>query len=501
MDIKAAAGKIETYEADAIIVNLFEGEEPGTATDSVDQVLNGAIRELISNGDFTGKTGQIAVLYPHGVIPAKRVILVGLGKSDAFTVDVARRASASAILKARELKVGHAATVPHGAGAGKLPIEVAAQAVTEGSLLGLYNYQGQKTAEKQEEFPKTLDILLIDEKDTRTAEGIRAGMAVAAGVELARDMVNLPPNICNPAYMAKTASDLAQMVGLKAVVLEKDQMQALKMGALLGVAQGSDTPPKFIILEHNAGRDDLPTVVLIGKGVTFDTGGYDIKTSEGMSTMKGDMAGGAAVIGAMGAIAGLGVEAHVIGIVPAADNMISGHAYRSTEVLTASNGVTIEITSTDAEGRLLLADALVYAARYKPSAVVDIATLTGSCVIALGQGIAAGVFSTDDRLRDTLIGAGTDTAERVWPLPLYPEYDKAIQSTTADIKNTGGRMGGVGTSAMFLKHFVDFPAWAHIDMAGMMFDAIDNPYVPKGATGYGVRLLTEFVQRWAEKKS
>jgi leucyl aminopeptidase len=499
VNIQAIPGKIETYEADAIIVNLFEGEEPGGVTDAVDQVLYGAIRELIENGDFTGKAGQVVVLYSHGMIPAKRVILTGLGKPDAFNVDGARRAAASAILKARELKVGNAASVLHGAGAGHLPIEVAAQAVTEGSLMALYDYQGQKTAERLEAFPKSLDLLIIDENDTRTADGIRAGMAIAAGVEVARDLVNMPPNICNPAYMAQIATEMAHTVGLQADVLDKHQIEALKMGALLGVAQGSETPPKFIILEHNAGRDDLPTVVLIGKGVTFDTGGYDIKTSEGMSTMKGDMAGGAAVIGALGAIAGLGLLVHAVGLIPAADNMISGHAYRSQEVLTASNGVTIEITSTDAEGRLLLADALVYARRYNPSAVVDIATLTGAAVIALGQNIAAGLFSTDDRLRDTLVAAGTATAERVWPMPLYPDYDKAIQSNTADIKNTGGRYGGLGTSAMFLKHFVDFPAWAHVDMAGMNFDAPDNPYAPKGATGYGVRLLTAFVQGWVEQ--
>jgi leucyl aminopeptidase len=315
-------------------------------------------------------------------------------------------------------------------------------------------------------------------------------------VTLARDLVNLPPNICTPAHMAQVAAEMAQTVGLKSEALDRAQMEALKMGALLGVAQGSATPPKFIVLEHNAGRTDLATLVLAGKGVTFDTGGYSIKTFEGMGTMKGDMAGGAAVIGALGAIAGLKLPLHVIGLVPAVDNMIGGNAYRPQEVLTASNGVTIEIISTDAEGRLLLADALVYASRYKPAAVVDIATLTGSCVTALGQGIASGLFSPNDTVRERLMTAADKTAERLWPLPLFPDYDKAIESTTADIKNSGGARGGVGTSAMFLKHFVDYP-WAHIDMAGMNFDLPDNPYLPKGASGYGVRLLTAFAQVWA----
>ncbi|MBI5668926.1 MAG: leucyl aminopeptidase [Chloroflexi bacterium] len=501
MDIRAVAGRLESYAADAVIVNLFENvTEPGSATAVMDQALNGSIRDLITDGDFTGKAGQVSVLYPRGAVPARRVILAGLGAPEKLTVDAVRRAAASAILKARELKAAHVASVLHGTGAGGLAIEESARAITEGSLMALYDYRGQKSSEKPEAFPKQLDLLILDDKDTRAAEGIQQGMAVAAGVAVARDLANLPPNICTPDYMAQVATELAQTAGLKVEVLERRQIEALKMGALLGVAQGSDTPPRFIILEHNAGRDDLDTVVLVGKGVTFDTGGYSIKTAEGMVSMKGDMSGGAAVIGALGVVAGLKLPLRVVGLIPAADNMISGHAYRPQDVLTASNGVTIEVISTDAEGRLLLADALVYASRYQPSAVVDIATLTGACVVALGEGVAAGLFSTDDRLRDTLLAAADFTAERLWPMPLFPEYEKAIESQTADLKNTGGRTGGVGTSATFLKHFVDYPAWAHIDMAGMMTTMGDVPYVPKGATGYGVRLLAEFLQRWAGRE-
>jgi leucyl aminopeptidase len=235
----------------------------------------------------------------------------------------------------------------------------------------------------------------------------------------------------------------------------------------------------------------------VGKGVTFDTGGYNLKSSDGMGTMKTDMAGGAAVIGAMHAIGALNVPLHVVGLIPASDNMINGHAYRPSEVVTASNGVTIEVVSTDAEGRMLLADALVFAARFKPAAVVDIATLTGACVVALGKA-AAGVFSTDDALRDRLLAAAARTGEKLWPLPLFPEYEKTLESMTADLKHSGGRYGGVGSSATFLKHFVDYPAWAHVDMAGLAADAFkDAPYVPEGATGYGVRLFVEFVRQWA----
>jgi leucyl aminopeptidase len=313
----------------------------------------------------------------------------------------------------------------------------------------------------------------------------------------------LPANICDPAYLAAEARKAGEAAGLKIEVLERKQIEALGMGALLGVAAGSETPPRFIIMEHNADRaETLDTVVLVGKGVTFDTGGYSLKTRDGMVGMKADMGGGAAVIGAMQAIGKLNLPLHVVGLIPAADNMVSGRAYRPQDVLKASNGLTIEIISTDAEGRLLLADALVFAARYKPAAVIDIATLTGACVTALGTA-AAGLFSINDDLRDALMAASARTEEKIWPLPLFPEYDKAIESHTADMKNTGGAASGVGSSAAFLRRFVDYPAWAHLDIAGVAGiegqARSENPYVPaKGATGFGVRLLTDYVRQRAK---
>jgi leucyl aminopeptidase len=437
------------------------------------------------------------VLYPQGSIPAQRVILVGLGAQDALTADTLRRAAAAGLKKARDLKARSVVTALE---TGPLQASQAAEALVEGALLGLYSYHGQKSSDAPDDLPETLTIIATD---TAAAEqGVQAGEAIAAGVRLTRNLVNLPPNICDPAYMAQAAREAGEAVGLKVEILERKQMEALGMGALLGVAQGSEAPPRFIIMEHNADKAaELDTLVLIGKGVTFDTGGYSIKTGEGMVGMKADMGGGGAVIGAMRAIGALKIPLHVVGLVPAADNMISGKSYRPQEVLKASNGVTIEVISTDAEGRLLLADALVFASRYKPAAVVDIATLTGACVIALGT-CAAGLFSNSDQLRDALMAASGRTTEKIWPLPLFPEYDKAIESQTADIKNTGGRMGGVGTSAAFLQHFVDYPRWAHVDIAGVAgIDSLsgsnDNPYVPaKGATGFGARLLTDFVRNW-----
>lgn len=511
MDVKAIPGAIQESDADAIIVNLFEvpssdKPRPGGATKAVDEALDGAICDLIEGGDFRGKAGQVAVLYPRGVIPARRVIVVGLGSRDDFDTDpddTVRRAAAHAIKEARELKAARVASILHGAGAGGLSVEEAAQATVEGSLLALYDYRGQKTADPEPSLPQSLELMILDKQNVPVAQhGVDAALAVAGGVTLARDLVNLPPNICTPAHMAQAASKAAEQVGLRVEVLGRRQMEALKMGALLAVAQGSDTPPKFIILEHNRARaSELDSIVLVGKGITFDTGGYSLKTREGMGTMKTDMAGAAAVIGAMRIIGALDLPLHVVGLAPAADNMISGHAYRPQEVVTASNGVTIEINSTDAEGRMLLADALVYAKRFEPAAVVDIATLTGACVVALGSGVAAGLFSTDETLRDALLTASKATAEKLWPLPLFPEYEKSLESQTADIRNSGERVSGVGSSATFLKHFVDYPAWAHIDMAGLAFGAEENPYIPaKSATGFGVRLLTEFVRRWAQRE-
>lgn len=499
MDVKAVFGTLQAIEADAIIVSLFENSALGGVASAVDAALDGAIQDLVSAGDFIGKINQIAVLYPRGVIPARRVILVGLGENDKFKPDTIRCAAASAIQKARDLKARHVASEIHGIEAGMVAIEAAAEAVTEASLMAAYGYFEQKSKEAPEALPQILTLTVINEMDVPSVEaGIRSGQAIAKGVAITRDLVNLPPNFCTPAHMAEAAKQVASEVGLKVTILEQAQMEALKMGALLAVAQGSDTPPRFIILEHNASRaEELDTIVLVGKGVTFDTGGYSIKPADGMENMKNDMAGGGAVIGAMRAIGAMNLPVHVVGIVPAADNMISGNAYRPSEVITASNGVTIEIISTDAEGRLLLADALVYAERFKPTAVVDIATLTGACVVALG-GIAAGLFSTSDVLRDALLAAADSTNEKLWPMPLLPEYDKLIESNTADIKNSGGRYGGACTAAMFLKHFVSYPAWAHIDIAGMGMDTKDgNPYTPaKGATGYGVRLFIELARRW-----
>ncbi|MFQ3534715.1 MAG: leucyl aminopeptidase [Aggregatilineales bacterium] len=487
-------------QADALILGLYEEEGLQESAAAADAALGGAIAELISMGDFTAKAGQVVVLYPRGALPARRLILVGLGKREALTLDALRRAAAVGVQRARELKVKSLASTLHGHGSA-LGAEICAQAYSEAALLATYHYHGQKSSSRLPDLPETLTFVLPQEAagDSEPVErGMKIGQSLGEATCLARTLVNLPPNICTPQYLAETARHIAQRGNLSIQVLDRAAMEALNMGALLGVARGSAIPPQFIILEHQPQRaTEGKSIVLVGKGITFDTGGYSIKTAEGMVAMKNDMAGAAAVLGAMQAIAALEIARHVVGLVPATFNMISGDAYLPSEVLTASNGTTIEVISTDAEGRLVLADALVYAARYKPAAVVDIATLTGSMVVALGSA-AAGLFTAHDELRQALLEAAEATGERLWAMPMFSDYEKLIESKTADIKNSGGRQGGASIGAVFLKRFTDYPAWAHIDMAGMTEDLPNNPLYPSGASGYGVRLLTEYVRRAAQ---
>jgi leucyl aminopeptidase len=345
------------------------------------------------------------------------------------------------------------------------------------------------------------ELMIVEFEAAKVAAleaGAKAGQAIAQAVMFARNLVNQPPNYLFPADLAEAARKMAEAAGIGVQILEEAELRKLDMGALLGVTQGSDAPCKFVILDYKpAGTEEQAPLIFVGKGVTFDTGGISIKPSEKMDEMKSDMGGAAAVIGALQAIATLGLSRRVIGITPLVENMPDGKAYRPGDVLRASNGKTIEVISTDAEGRLILADALVYAGRYKPAAVVDLATLTGACVVALGEDVAAGMFGTDDALKQRLMGASGTSGERLWPMPLWEDYKDRIKSDTADMKNSGGRYGGVGTSAWFLREFAEGYPWAHLDIAPMALSERDRPYMPKGATGFGVRLLVQLARDWA----
>ncbi len=497
MDVQVSQGNIQDFDADTIIVNLFKGvTTPGGATGAVDKALDGGIGELINQGDLKGSSGQVATLYPRGAIPAQRVIVVGLGKADDFNIEGVRKAAASAIDQARKLNAKHVATIIHGAGIGNLPTAESTQAVVEGSLLALYQFDADK--EKSEADENNIERLTIVEFDKAKIEavneGIKSGQAVTAGVALARNLVNMPPNVATPTKMAETATQIASDHQMKLTIGDRAWAAERKMGAFLAVAKGAGEPPKFIVLEHNGDREDLDTIVLVGKGITFDTGGISIKPTTNMGLMKTDMGGAAAVLGAMKVVGMLNLPLRIIGITPCTENMPDANAYRPADVIKASNGKTIEIISTDAEGRMVLADGLVYAARYNPKAVIDLATLTGACVVALGK-TAAGLFSAHDGLRDKIVSSGQRAHERVWPLPLWDDYKEYIKSDVADVKNSGGRWAGAATAAIFLKQFTDFP-WAHLDIAGVAYSDKATPYSPAGATGFGVRLLTEFLRQW-----
>ncbi len=504
MEIKVASGGIQAVEDELIVVNLFEGvETPGGATGAVDSALGGAISETIAAGDFRGKKGEVAVLYPGEKIPARRVLIVGLGTRDGFDLEVVRWVSAAAAKKARALGVRSFSSIVHGAGAGGFSLEEAAQAVVEGTLLGLYRYLELKNKPPDRPDPEVFTLVEFDPaKVTEVEAGARTGQIVADAVCLARDLVNRPANYATPSDLAELALEIAgEFDNMRCQVLDEEDASELGMGSFLGVAQGSDEPAVFIVMEHNPGREDLDTVVLVGKGITFDTGGISLKPSEKMDRMRGDMAGAGAVLASMAAVGELDLPLHVVGLAPATENMPGGSAYKPGDVLEAMNGKTIEVVSTDAEGRLILADALAYANRFEPKAVIDLATLTGACVVALGRGMAAGVFSTDDDLLGRLKAASSVSGERIWPMPLFEEYLDAIQSPTADVANSGGRFGGVGASAMFLKQFAEGYPWAHVDIAGMSFEERpDTPKLPahlqKGGTGFGVRLLVQFLRSW-----
>ncbi|HSJ55728.1 MAG TPA: leucyl aminopeptidase [Anaerolineae bacterium] len=504
MDIQIVQGAIEEREDELIVVNLFEGvEQPGGATGAVDRALGGVISEAIADDDLQGKQGEMTVFYTRGAIPARRVLVVGLGPRDKFSLQVVRDVAAAAAKKARDLGVDSFSSIVHGAGEGGLDLEPAARAIVEGTILGLYRYDELKNKPPDRPDPETFTLVELDAGQIGAVEaGARGGEIEAEAACIARDLVNRPANYATPADLAEVAMEIAGAFdNMRCQVLSEDDAAELGMGSFLGVAQGSDEPAAFIILEHNPGRDDLPTIVLVGKAITFDTGGISIKPAENMDRMRGDMGGGATVLATMQAVGELDLPLHVVGLVPATENMPGGRAYKPGDVLTAMNDKTIEVINTDAEGRLVLADALVYASEFAPDAVVDLATLTGAAVIALGRGMAAAMFCTDQALQARLLEASEESGERIWPMPLYDEYLDALESLTADVSNTGGRYGGVGTAAIFLKQFVgDYP-WAHLDIAGMSFEeraANKRPaYLPKGGTGFGVRLLLHFLRNWA----
>ncbi len=499
MEIKVAAGDIAKIEAGAIIVNLFEGTEHlAGATARIDKALGGAISQLISQGEIKGKLKEITVIHSLGKLPASRVVVVGLGKQAELTVDKIRGVVADTCRLLRQKNVESIATVAQGAGRAIAAAD-AAQAIAEGALLGVYSFRRYLTKAAEHGEIKQLTIVAANKAQLPALQqGYHKGRILAEATNLARDMVNEPSNYMTPSDMAAMASRLAKTYGLKISVLEREQMQELGMGALLGVAQGSREPPKFIVLRYQGGGGEGTDIALIGKGITFDSGGVSIKPSEGMGEMKGDMAGGASVMAALSAIAQLKPRINVMAIVAATENLPGGSAFKPGDILTAMGGKTIEIISTDAEGRLTLADALGYAKKQGAKRIIDVATLTGACRVALGD-FCTGAFTNNQELVDKVVAAGAAAGERIWQMPMYEEYKEQNKSQIADIQNTGGRLAGAITAAQFLAEFAGDTPWVHLDIAGTSMSEKERNYLLKGATGVPVRTLVNLVLSLAKK--
>ena len=499
MNIRVQQGEIQKKADEAIVVNLFEGARPGGATGTLDAALGGLVSSAVDCGDFKGRKNETLLLYTQGQIPARRVLVVGLGPQDDFGLEAARHAAGTAALKLQNLGLERATTILHGTGAGGLEPDAAAQAVAEASILACYRFDHYRSGKKKEKELKGLTILEFDRNKLSAARrGARDGAHIAAATCLARDLANQPGNVATPVYLARTARKIARDRGMRCQVLDEAAMKRLGMGGLLGVSQGSAQPARFIVLEYNKKAGVRP-LVFVGKGVTFDSGGISIKPGGGMDEMKFDMSGAAAVLGAMQAVASLQVPHYIVGLVAATENLLDGKSYKPGDILKTLSGKTIEILNTDAEGRLILADALTYARRYKPAAAIDLATLTGACVVALGHH-ASGMMGNDDELAAKVGRAGEQSGERVWALPLWDEYREQVKSRVADLKNIGGRPGGAITAAALLAEFArDYP-WIHLDIAGTAYSDAARPYIPRGGVGVGVRLLTQFARNWKQEK-
>jgi len=455
---------------------------------ALDQAVGGILGRLYAAGDFTGKKDELAVMYPAG--PAERLVLIGVGKPEEVSTRVIRRAASIAAKRARMLGASTGAFVLCTEARASVSPRDAAQATAEGLAYGAWHYPDLKLPPEDPK-PALERMEVLVSRDAADVEaGHAVGAAIAAGQTFTRGLQVLPGNICTPSYLADRARELAAAHGFDINVLDKAAIEREGMGALLAVSQGSAQEPRFIALEY-AGADG-PPVVLVGKGVTFDTGGISIKPAERMEDMKFDMSGAAAVLGAFEALGRLRPKVRVIGLIPSAENMPSGTAYRPGDVVKSHLGKHIEVINTDAEGRMLLCDALSYARRYQPAAVLDIATLTGAIVIALGH-TAAGVMGTDDALVEEVRLAGERSGERVWPLPLWDDYRDLIKSEVADVKNSGGRPAGSISAGWFLREFTEGYPWAHLDIAGTAYTDREDAGSVKGPTGMGVRLFTEFL--------
>jgi leucyl aminopeptidase len=464
---------------------------PGLQT--LDAALGGQLARVLAAEKFEGKPGQLSYFFRGSGIRAERVMVVGIGAKKTYGADAVRRAAAAGVRRARDLGARSVAVVmpPDG-----IPARLRSHVVVEGAALGTYRFD-RYLKDKSDKAIETLTVVENERRSQAAArDGLGLGELTAAGVCLARDLVNEPANVVTPTYLAERAAEIAQAGKLDLKVLEREDCEKLGMGAYLGVAQGSLQPPKFIHLTYAPGRRARKRVVVIGKGVTFDSGGLDLKSADGMLRMKDDMAGAATVLGVFHALPRLRLPIEVHGLIAATENMPSGTAQRPGDIVRAMNALTVEIGNTDAEGRLTLADALVYAAReIKPDEMLDLATLTGAVVIALGQQIT-GIMGSHDGVVNRILGASEEAGERMWRLPLHDEYKEGLKSDIADLNNISSQRGaGSIIGGLFMREFTGGVPWAHLDIAGTAFSERDWALGPKGATGVGVRTILAYLRR------
>jgi leucyl aminopeptidase len=493
MEFSTKAGAPDKGRTGCVVVGVFDGRRLTPAAQAIDTASRRHVSGLLKRGDLDGKLGQTLILHDVRGVAAERVLLVGLGKERDLG-ETPYRAALSAAMKALRATGAADATFCLSAPVKRHDVAWKCEQVVAMAMESTYRFDRLKSKRPDtKKAVRKITINLADRADLAAAESaVARAVAIAEGVAYAKDLGNLPGNVCTPTYLAEQAQEMGKRSGIKVEVIEQEELEKLGMGCFLAVARGSRQPPKFIVLEYNGGARNAPPVALVGKGITFDTGGISIKPATEMDEMKFDMCGAASVLGTMKAVAQMKLPMNVVGLIPATENMPGGNAIKPGDIVTTLSGQTVEILNTDAEGRLILCDALTYAERYKPAAVVDVATLTGAMVVALGH-VATGMFSNSDALARELLAAGEAAWDRAWQMPLWDEYQDALKSNFADFPNIGTRAGGSITAACFLSRFTKSYPWAHLDIAGTGWKSGTE----KGATGRPVALLAHFLARRA----
>jgi leucyl aminopeptidase len=493
MEFSIKTGKADKQSVDCVVVGVYESGKLSPAAIDIDKASKGFLTSVIKAGDMKGHLGTTILLHQVPGVLAQRVLLVGVGKESSLLEMSYRKAVLAATQSIKKTGVASVANFLSELKVGRRQASWNIAQMVEATEDVMYQFESlpsKKSKGAEANGIKSLAIFVSKKDDNANSKkALVEALALASGISLTKTLGNLPPNICTPTYLAHQAQDLGKQYGFSVTVLERADVEKLGMGSFLGVAQGSAQPPKFIILQIQKGKKTQKPVVLVGKGITFDTGGISLKPGAEMDEMKFDMCGAASVLGTFKSVAEMDLAINLVGLIPTCENMPDAHAIRPGDILTSMSGQTIEVLNTDAEGRLILCDALTYAERFKPAAVVDIATLTGACVIALGHH-ASGLFSNQDKLAKELLDAGQESLDRAWHMPVWDDYQSQLDSNFADMANIGGRPAGSITAACFLARFAEKYHWAHLDVAG----TASRSGKEKGATGRPVPLLTTFLK-------